>query len=86
MALPKPWTKLFKYDISSDRTGPLEPGGYLDPTRFLPMSSMKKPTINCPADLALGDKVLIHATGAYTTTYSSVGFNSFSAWFASYCI
>jgi ornithine decarboxylase len=27
--------------------------------------------------LAIGDKVLIEATGAYTTTYSSVGFNGY---------
>ena len=31
-----------------------------------------------PVSLAIGDKVLIEATGAYTTTYSSVAFNGFS--------
>jgi ornithine decarboxylase len=30
-----------------------------------------------PVSLAIGDKVLIEATGAYTTTYSSIGFNGF---------
>ena len=30
-----------------------------------------------PVSLAIGDKVLIEAAGAYTTTYSSVGFNGF---------
>ena len=30
-----------------------------------------------PVSLAIGDKVLIEGTGAYTTTYSSVGFNGF---------
>ncbi len=30
-----------------------------------------------PVSLAIGDKVLIEATGAYTTMYSSVGFNGF---------
>jgi ornithine decarboxylase len=30
-----------------------------------------------PISLAIGDKVLIEATGAYTTTYSSIGFNGF---------
>ena len=30
-----------------------------------------------PISLAIGDKVLIEATGAYTTTYSSVGFNGY---------
>jgi ornithine decarboxylase len=30
-----------------------------------------------PVSLSIGDKVLIEACGAYTTTYSSVGFNGF---------
>jgi ornithine decarboxylase len=30
-----------------------------------------------PVSLAIGDKVLIEATGAYTTMYSSIGFNGF---------
>ena len=36
----------------------------------------KTPT-RCRSSLAIGDKVLIEGTGAYTTTYSSVGFNGF---------
>jgi ornithine decarboxylase len=31
-----------------------------------------------PVSLAIGDKVLIEATGAYTATYSSVGFNGYA--------
>jgi ornithine decarboxylase len=31
-----------------------------------------------PVSLEIGDKVLIEGTGAYTATYSSVGFNGFS--------
>ncbi|WP_200956342.1 type III PLP-dependent enzyme [Nocardioides sp. Soil777] len=31
-----------------------------------------------PLDLRVGDRLRIHATGAYTTTYSSVGFNGFA--------
>jgi ornithine decarboxylase len=31
-----------------------------------------------PVSLSIGDKVLIEACGAYTTTYSSVGFNGFA--------
>jgi len=31
-----------------------------------------------PVSLAIGDKVLIEAAGAYTATYSSVGFNGFA--------
>ncbi|MEO9168749.1 MAG: ornithine decarboxylase, partial [Aestuariivirga sp.] len=30
-----------------------------------------------PLSLSVGDEVLIEATGAYTTTYSSVAFNGF---------
>jgi ornithine decarboxylase len=30
-----------------------------------------------PVSLEIGDRVLIEATGAYTTTYSSVAFNGF---------
>ena len=30
-----------------------------------------------PISLAIGDKVLIEGTGAYTTTYSAVAFNGF---------
>jgi ornithine decarboxylase len=32
---------------------------------------------NLPVSLAIGDKVLLEAAGAYTTTYSSVGFNGY---------
>lgn len=38
-----------------------------------------------PVSLSIGDKVLIEACGAYTTTYSSVGFNGFAP-LASYVI
>jgi len=30
-----------------------------------------------PLGLRAGDRLLLHGTGAYTTTYSSVGFNGF---------
>ena len=33
---------------------------------------------SAPADLRPGDRVRLHGTGAYTTTYSSVGFNGFA--------
>jgi ornithine decarboxylase len=38
-----------------------------------------------PISLSIGDQVLIEATGAYTTTYASVGFNGFEP-LASYVI
>ena len=40
-------------------------------------SSTAKNPYPLPVSLAIGDKVLIEATGAYTTTYSSVGFNGY---------
>ncbi len=38
----------------------------------------EKSDYDMPLDLEVGDKVRIYATGAYTTTYASVGFNGFA--------
>lgn len=38
----------------------------------------EKTPYELPVSLSIGDKVLIEACGAYTTTYSSVGFNGFA--------
>ena len=38
----------------------------------------EKTPYHLPVSLSIGDKVLIEACGAYTTTYSSVGFNGFA--------
>ena len=57
-------------------------------TRRRPASSPARPATRAdvlyekkpyplPVSLAIGDKVLIEGTGAYTTTYSAVGFNGF---------
>lgn len=45
----------------------------------------EKANYQMPLALKAGDKVRIHATGAYTTTYSAVGFNGFPP-LASVCI
>ena len=45
----------------------------------------EKTDYQMPVDLQVGDKVEILATGAYTTTYSSVGFNGFAP-LKTYCI
>ncbi len=45
----------------------------------------EKTPYELPVSLAIGDKVLIEACGAYTTTYSTVGFNGFAP-LASYVI
>jgi ornithine decarboxylase len=38
----------------------------------------EKTPYDLPTDLAAGDRVTFHAAGAYTTSYSSVGFNGFA--------
>jgi ornithine decarboxylase len=38
----------------------------------------EKTPYDLPVSLEIGDKVLIEGTGAYTTTYASVGFNGFA--------
>ena len=38
-----------------------------------------------PLSLQIGDKLRIHATGAYTASYASVGFNGFAP-LPTYCI
>lgn len=45
----------------------------------------EKAPYELPVSLSIGDKVLIEATGAYTTTYSAVAFNGFAP-LASVCI
>ncbi|ADZ71422.1 type III PLP-dependent enzyme [Polymorphum gilvum] len=45
----------------------------------------EKTPYELPVSLSIGDKVLIEACGAYTTTYSTVGFNGFAP-LASYVI
>ncbi len=37
----------------------------------------EKAPYELPVTLSIGDEVLIEGTGAYTTTYSAVGFNGF---------
>ena len=40
--------------------------------------ALREDALHLPVSLAIGDEVLIEATGAYTTTYSSVAFNGFA--------
>ena len=44
-----------------------------------------QPATRLPADLEVGDRLEIGATGAYTTTYAAVGFNGFDP-LRAYCI
>ncbi|NWG46772.1 MAG: type III PLP-dependent enzyme [Alphaproteobacteria bacterium] len=61
----------------ADRTRPMGPVIIAGPTCDSADVLYEKTPYELPLDLAPGDKVQIHATGAYTTTYSSVGFNGF---------
>jgi ornithine decarboxylase len=57
-----------------DETGPCVVAG---PTCDSVDVLYQKTPYPLPVSLAIGDKVLIEAAGAYTTTYSSVGFNGY---------
>jgi ornithine decarboxylase len=56
------------------RTGPVILAG---PTCDSADILYEKTDYQMPIDLAVGDKIEIHSTGAYTTSYSSVNFNGF---------
>ncbi len=70
--------ELIRYPIRTthdrDETVPCIIAG---PTCDLVDVMYEKTTYPLPVTLAIGDKVLIEAAGAYTATYSSVGFNGF---------
>jgi ornithine decarboxylase len=66
------------YKITSDRTGVLEPVIIAGPTCDSVDVMYEKSDYKLPADLKAGDMLTIHATGAYTTTYSAVAFNGFA--------
>jgi ornithine decarboxylase len=66
------------YKITSERSGALEPVILAGPTCDSVDVMYEKADYTLPADLEAGDVVTIHATGAYTTTYSAVAFNGFA--------
>ncbi len=67
-----------RYEIGTDgegrETGPVVLAG---PTCDSADILYEKSGYEMPLDLAIGEKIHIHAAGAYTTTYASVGFNGF---------
>jgi len=75
-----------KYPIVSEReggeTGPVVIAG---PTCDSADILYENSDYRLPLDLKVGDKVTILGTGAYTSTYSSVGFNGFAP-LQTYCI
>ena len=67
-----------QYPITCDRTGPAEPVILAGPTCDSVDVLYERADYRLPLDLRIGDRLLIHAAGAYTTTYASVGFNGFA--------
>ncbi|QJE74184.1 type III PLP-dependent enzyme [Aerophototrophica crusticola] len=68
-----------KYPIVTDRDGDsAEPVIIAGPTCDSADVLYEKADYRLPSSLAIGDRVSILATGAYTTTYSAVNFNGFA--------
>ncbi|WP_207484605.1 type III PLP-dependent enzyme [Arenibaculum pallidiluteum] len=74
-----------QYPISTERAGSAEPVILAGPTCDSADVLYEKADYRLPSDLKIGDKVTIHAAGAYTTTYASVAFNGFEP-LRQYCI
>ncbi|SHL60108.1 type III PLP-dependent enzyme [Roseibium suaedae] len=75
-----------RYPIRTARDGDLTaPCVLAGPTCDSVDVMYEKTPYELPVSLSIGDKVLIEACGAYTTTYSTVGFNGFAP-LASYVI
>ncbi|MBL8571582.1 MAG: type III PLP-dependent enzyme [Phreatobacter sp.] len=75
-----------RYPIRTERDGDaVAPCVLAGPTCDSVDVMYEKKPYDLPVSLSIGDKVLIEATGAYTTTYSTVGFNGFAP-LASVCI
>jgi ornithine decarboxylase len=70
--------EMIRYPIRTRRDGgALAPCIIAGPTCDSVDVLYEKTPYPLPVSLAIGDKVLIEAAGAYTTTYSSVGFNGY---------
>ena len=67
-----------QYPISTPRKGKLERVILAGPTTCDSVDVLyEKEPYHLPVSLEIGAKVLIEGTGAYTTTYSAIGFNGF---------
>jgi ornithine decarboxylase len=68
-----------RYPITSERDGDSKtPCVIAGPTCDSVDVLYEKLPYELPVSLEIGDEVLIHGTGAYTTTYSAVAFNGFA--------
>ena len=66
-----------RYPIETHRRGEAEPVVIAGPTCDSADVLYDRANYRLPRDLAIGDRVRIRSTGAYTTTYATVGFNGF---------
>ena len=68
-----------RYRVTTDHDGgPVGPVVLAGPSCDSMDVLYDKSDYHLPLALVPGDRVLFHSTGAYTTTYSSVGFNGFA--------
>jgi len=74
-----------KYRIKAPGCGAVGPTVIAGPTCDSADILYEKTEYQLPLDLKIGDKVEILSTGAYTSSYSSVGFNGFAP-LKTYCI
>jgi len=74
-----------QYPIVSQRKGTRERVVLAGPTCDSADVLYERADYRLPLDLEIGDKLEIRSTGAYTTTYSAVGFNGFEP-LRTYCI
>ena len=69
--------ELIRYPIRTPRDGEVGPCVLAGPTCDSADVLYEREPYLLPVSLAIGDKVLIEGTGAYTATYSAVAFNGF---------
>jgi len=80
--LAETWGESLRYRVTARRdgmplAGPAGPVVLAGPTCDSADVLYRRHRPRLPLDLRPGDRLLLHGTGAYTTTYSSVGFNGF---------
>jgi ornithine decarboxylase len=74
-----------KYRLRTHRDGPTGPVILAGPTCDSADVLYEKTSYELPLDLAIGDRIEILSTGAYTSSYASVGFNGFPP-LRTYCL
>jgi ornithine decarboxylase len=69
--------EMIRYRVSAPRSGPTRPVILAGPTCDSMDVLYERARCSLPEDLRIGDRLRIAGTGAYTRSYSSVGFNGF---------